>query len=74
MFPELREAVTRLLYPESIRWISLCHFESDDCGTLNHWPETAPKAEAACSVVGALVSVTRLPACMTATFERSVAF
>ena len=57
MFPELREAVTQLLDPAGIRWISFSHFESDECGALNQWLEIAPKAEAACSVVGALVSV-----------------
>ena len=57
MFPELREAITRLLKPESIRWVSFSHFESDECGALNHWLEIAPKAQAACSFVGAVVSV-----------------
>jgi flavorubredoxin len=57
MFPELKEAVSRLLDPMKLRWVSFSHFESDECGALNHWLETSPKAEAACSVVGALVSV-----------------
>jgi len=57
MFPELSEAVARLLDPAKLRWISFSHFESDECGALNHWLEIAPKAEAACSVAGALVSV-----------------
>ena len=57
MFPDLREAVTRLLPPESIRWISFSHFESDECGALNHWLEVAPMAQAACSFAGAMVSV-----------------
>jgi flavorubredoxin len=57
MFPEVREAVERLVNPGQIRWISFSHFESDECGALNHWLEIAPKAAAACSVVGALVSV-----------------
>ena len=60
MFPELREAVTRLLNPQTIRWVSFSHFESDECGALNHWLETAPKAQAACSFVGAVVSVNDL--------------
>lgn len=56
-FPELREAVARVLDPSKIRWISFSHFESDECGALNHWLEIAPAAQAACSVVGALVSL-----------------
>ena len=57
MFPEMREAVARVLDPAKIRWISFSHFESDECGALNHWLEIAPAAEPACSLVGALVSV-----------------
>jgi len=57
MFPELREAVASLLTPESIRWVGFSHFESDECGALNHWLEMAPKAQAACSFAGAMVSV-----------------
>ena len=57
MFGELREAVASLMPPSRIRWISFSHFESDECGALNHWLEIAPNAEAACSVIGALVSV-----------------
>ncbi|MBI4464045.1 MAG: MBL fold metallo-hydrolase [Acidobacteria bacterium] len=57
LFGEIREAVTRILDPSKIRWISFSHFESDECGALNHWLEIAPQAQAACTVVGAAVSV-----------------
>ncbi|MEW5977335.1 MAG: MBL fold metallo-hydrolase [Acidobacteriota bacterium] len=57
MFQEVQEAVGRLLHPGSLRWVGFSHFESDECGALNHWLEKAPAAEAACSVVGAMVSV-----------------
>jgi len=56
-FPELREAVTKLLNPSQIRWISFSHFESDECGALNHWLEIAPAAQAAASMVDVLVSL-----------------
>ena len=56
-FPELREAVGRILDPSKIRWISFSHFESDECGALNHWLEIAPAAQAAATVVGVLVSL-----------------
>ena len=56
-FPELREAVATVLEPSRIRWISFSHFESDECGALNHWLESAPAAQAACSVVGTLVNL-----------------
>ena len=57
MFPLVREAVASLIDPARIRWISFSHFESDECGALNHWLEIAPQAEPVCSMVGALVSV-----------------
>lgn len=57
MFPEMKEAVAKILDPSKIRWIGFSHFESDECGALNHWLELAPKAEAVCSFIGAAVSV-----------------
>jgi len=57
MFPEVRDEVARLMDPSHLRWISFSHFESDECGSLNHWLELAPSAQPACNIVGALVSV-----------------
>jgi flavorubredoxin len=57
MFEEVREGVRKIMEPARLRWISFSHFESDECGALNHWLRLAPTAQAACSVVGALVSV-----------------
>jgi hypothetical protein len=57
MFPLVSEAVSRLIDPSTLRHISFSHFESDECGTLNHWLELAPQAEPVCGLVGALVSV-----------------
>jgi flavorubredoxin len=56
-FAEVRDALAKILDPSQIRWIGFSHFESDECGSLNHWLEAAPKAEPVCSIVGALVSV-----------------
>ncbi len=57
MFPELREAVASLIDPARLRWVGFSHFESDECGALNHWLEAAPSAQPVCSFVGAAVSV-----------------
>jgi flavorubredoxin len=57
MFPEIRDAVARLIDPASLRWISWSHFETDECGALNDWLQIAPRAQAACSQVGALVNI-----------------
>ena len=35
MFPELLEAVSTLIDPSTLRWISWSHFEVDECGGLN---------------------------------------
>lgn len=57
MFPELHEAVAKLINPSQLRWISWSHFEVDECGALNQWLDAAPSAQGACSVVGALVNL-----------------
>lgn len=57
MFPEVRDAIARLIDPADLRWISWSHFEVDECGALNDWLAIAPKAEAICSQVGALVNI-----------------
>ena len=57
-FPHVKEAVSRVLDPASIRWISFSHFESDECGSLNEWLQAAPQAQPLCTVVSALVNVT----------------
>jgi flavorubredoxin len=56
-FGEMREAVSTLIDPAKLRWVSFSHFESDECGALNQWLAAAPRAEAATGLVGALVNV-----------------
>jgi flavorubredoxin len=57
MFPEVRDAVARLIDPATLRWISWSHFEVDECGALNEWLAVAPQAQAICSQVGAMVNI-----------------
>lgn len=57
MFAEVKDGVSRILDPAMLRWISFSHFEADECGALNEWFAVAPNAQAACGMVGALVSV-----------------
>jgi len=57
MFPEVLEALSKLLDPKTIRYIGWSHFEVDECGALNEWLEAAPSAVPVCSVVGALVNI-----------------
>ena len=57
MFPVIHEAVSKIIDPASLRYISFSHFEPDECGSLNEWLALAPRAEAVCSMVGAMVFV-----------------
>ena len=57
LFPAVRDAVAQVIDPATLRWVSFSHFEADECGSLNDWLTIAPRAQAACSLVGALVSV-----------------
>ena len=57
LFPTVREAVAKIIDPATLRWISFSHFEPDECGSLNDWLTLAPRAQAVCSEVGAMVFV-----------------
>src|SRR5688572_10241101 len=57
IFQEVRDAVAQVIDPASLRFISFSHFEPDECGSLNEWLRLAPRAEAVCSIVGAMVFV-----------------
>ena len=58
MFPEVLEAVKRLIDPATLRWIGFSHFEVDECGSLNDWLKVAPRAQAVSGVIGSLVNLT----------------
>jgi flavorubredoxin len=58
MFDFTLEGVKSIIDPATLRWIGFSHFEADECGALNEWLEVAPRAQAVCSMVGAMVSVT----------------
>jgi len=57
MVPLVREAISRVIDPATIRHIGFSHFESDESGALNAWLQIARHAEPVCGFVGALVSV-----------------
>ncbi len=57
MYSATLEGVSSVISPSELRWIGFSHFESDECGALNEWLETAPRAQAVCSFVGAMVNV-----------------
>jgi flavorubredoxin len=57
MFPLNRDAVSRLIPPERLRWIAFGHFEADECGAMNEWLTIAPNAEVAHGHTGCMVSL-----------------
>ena len=57
MFPLNRDAVSRLVPPERLRWIAYGHFEADECGAMNEWLAIAPQAQAAHGQTGCMVSL-----------------
>ncbi|MBS0517660.1 MAG: MBL fold metallo-hydrolase [Proteobacteria bacterium] len=57
MFPLVRDAVSRLVPSESLRWIGYGHFEADECGSLNEWLALAPKAQATHGQTACMVSL-----------------
>ena len=57
MFPVTLEGVASVIDPSRLRWIGFSHFESDECGALNEWLRVAPRAQAVCGFVGAVVAV-----------------
>ena len=57
MFSLNRDAVSRLIPPERLRWIAYGHFEADECGAMNEWLTYAPNAQAAHGNTGCLVSL-----------------
>jgi flavorubredoxin len=57
LFPAVEQAVASLIDVGELRWLTFSHFEADECGALNEWLERAPRSSAACSTVGAMVSV-----------------
>ncbi|HSM64302.1 MAG TPA: hypothetical protein VK833_10225 [Gillisia sp.] len=57
MFPDLLEAVSKIISPSQLKWIGFSHFEVDECGALNEWLQIAPNAKAVCSEVGAMVNM-----------------
>lgn len=57
MFPLNRNALSRIIPPERLRWLAYGHFEADECGAMNEWLEVAPQAQAAHGQTGVMVSL-----------------
>ena len=56
-FPLIKDAVTKVLPAQSVRWISFGHVESDECGSMNDWLTAAPNATVTASGLACMVSL-----------------
>lgn len=52
MFPLVRAAVSQVVRPEDLRWITFGHVEADECGSMNDWLALAPQAQVAHGAIG----------------------
>ena len=57
LFEGVRDAVSRVVPVEQLRWISFSHYEADECGSMNLWQEAAPRAQVAHGELGCNVSL-----------------
>jgi len=57
MFPLIRSAISGLIPPERLRWVTFGHYEADECGAMNDWLAVASQAEVAHGQTGCLVSL-----------------
>jgi flavorubredoxin len=57
MFPLNRDALSRIIPPERLRWIAFGHYEADECGAMNEWLAMAPNAQVAHGATGCMVSL-----------------
>lgn len=56
LYPLVSEAIAALMPLDKLRYVGFSHFESDECGALNHFLAAAPQALPVCGQVAAMVS------------------
>ena len=57
LFPAIRDAISKVMPVERLRYVGFSHFEADECGALNEFLAVSPRAEPLCGRVAAMVSV-----------------
>jgi flavorubredoxin len=69
LFPQVKEAISKILDPSRLLWIGFSHFEADECGALSEWLDLAQKAQVFCTFTAAVVNIndyaSRLPRVVT---------
>src|SRR4029453_11590587 len=57
LFPNVAEAVSKVVPVESLRWIAFGHFEADESGSMNIWLAAAPNSQVAHGALGCMVTL-----------------
>jgi flavorubredoxin len=57
MFALTCDALSRVMPPEKLRWISFGHVEADECGAMNEWLAVSPRSQVAHGQTGCSVSI-----------------
>lgn len=57
MFPMVKDAVSRVIDPTTVRWIGFGHLEADEAGSMNDWLAIAPQSQVAHGGLGVMVSL-----------------
>lgn len=57
LFPVVREAMSKVISVERLRWITFGHYEADECGSMNEWLAAAPQSNVAHGAMGSRVSI-----------------
>lgn len=57
LFPQVAEAVSKVLPVESLRWLTFGHIEADECGSMNMWLAAAPNSQIAHGKLGCQISL-----------------
>ncbi|MCE4269058.1 MBL fold metallo-hydrolase [Rhodococcus sp. MS16] len=60
LFTSSSDALSRLLDPARLKWITFGHVEADECGAMNSWLAAAPGAQVAHCAMGCFVQVNDL--------------
>jgi flavorubredoxin len=58
LFPQVSEAISRVMPLEKLRWISVGHIEADECGAMNLFLDAAPSAEVIQGPLAVMLSLT----------------
>lgn len=57
LFPQVREAIERVMPVDRLRWIAFSHLEADECGSVDEFLVVAPHAQVAHGALGVMLSL-----------------